>query len=214
MNPRANPQFPFLYLVIGALVMSGCASMSEEECRSADWRLIGYEDGSAGRSTLRIKQHRENCADHGISPKLDRYLAGHREGLGVYCRPFKAYHLGRAGQDYPAVCPEDLHERLRPAYRNGVRVYHERKKVKQLKQRLQATRRDAEAVERTLTSHQQELVEKGTPEARRLELLAEILSLSKRQEQYQQTVSALEHKIKARRKALSRLETNLAQDYR
>lgn len=187
--------------------------MSEEECHTADWRLIGYEDGSAGRSTLQIKQHREDCADHGISPKLDLYLAGHREGLQVYCRPVKAYHLGRAGHAYPAICPSETEEALRPAYQDGMRVYRQRTKIKQLEQRLQARRKDADALEQTLANHQAELIAKQTNAARRLELLAEIMNLSEQQEHNNQTISDLEHRLRTRRRELKRLETNLAQGY-
>ena len=36
--------------LISSLGLSGCASMSKQECLSVDWRTVGYEDGAAGGS--------------------------------------------------------------------------------------------------------------------------------------------------------------------
>ena len=40
------------WIVIGtalsAVVMSGCASMSGEECMATDWSAVGFEDGARG----------------------------------------------------------------------------------------------------------------------------------------------------------------------
>lgn len=41
--------------LFASLLLGGCASntLSKDECRSVDWRTIGYEDGVAGRDALR-----------------------------------------------------------------------------------------------------------------------------------------------------------------
>ena len=45
-------------ITTGALVLmlGGCAGLAVDlaQCRTADWRAIGYEDGSQGRSASRI----------------------------------------------------------------------------------------------------------------------------------------------------------------
>ena len=71
--------------VIGAafvmLFMSGCASMSSDECVATDWSAIGYEDGARGYTTDRFSRHRKACAKHGITADFGSYQAGRDQGL-------------------------------------------------------------------------------------------------------------------------------------
>ncbi len=69
-----------LILVFTSAVLAACTSMSAEECQMADWYTVGYEDGARGYSTTAISRHRKACAKHGVSPKFDRYTAGHAKG--------------------------------------------------------------------------------------------------------------------------------------
>ena len=39
-----------------ALVLAGCAAMSAEECRTANWRDQGYRDALAGRDGRAMRQ--------------------------------------------------------------------------------------------------------------------------------------------------------------
>ncbi|MDE0095331.1 MAG: DUF2799 domain-containing protein [Gammaproteobacteria bacterium] len=104
-----------------AVAISGCVAMSEEECRSADWRTVGYEDGARG--IQRISDYRQACAKAGVVPDLDAYLHGLDEGLAVYCRPARGYRTGRSGRLYGGVCPEDLEPGFLDAYSVGRRVH-------------------------------------------------------------------------------------------
>jgi hypothetical protein len=187
----------------------GCSSMNEKQCHTADWRLIGYEDGLAGHSSLQLKQHREACAKHGISPDLDQYLTGHREGLVVYCRPTKAFNLGRAGQSYPGICPTEMEDSLRPAYRDGAKVYKYHSKVQKVQQRLTAKRNQFEQNKQTLSEYQKELISQGTSKQRRLEILADSVSLSKQQDQLEDEIFVLKDKLRIRKGELKRLEARL-----
>src|SRR5262249_31920219 len=40
------------------LVLAGCAGMSEQACKTSDWRTVGFEDGSLGRSEAMIANYR------------------------------------------------------------------------------------------------------------------------------------------------------------
>jgi hypothetical protein len=68
-------------IVFLAFLVSGCASMDEDECRVADWRAIGYEDGVRGVAASHIGERREACAEHGIAPDFAAYRQGRDEGL-------------------------------------------------------------------------------------------------------------------------------------
>ena len=209
MNSSSSIHPPFVYLLMVVLTLAGCASMSEKECTTADWRLIGYEDGIAGRSTLRLQAHREACAEHGVTPVLDVYLAGHREGVLVYCRPGKVFSLAREGHTYPEICPVELEQELRPAYRDGAKVYQQRSRVQKIEQRMAAKQNEFNEIDQTLADYQKQIIARHTADARRLELLAETVSLSKRQDRLEEEISALEDRLQSRRQQLKRMEARL-----
>lgn len=49
--------------------LAGCASMSESECRVADWGRVGYTDGARGDSESRVAAYTEDCGKIGITPR-------------------------------------------------------------------------------------------------------------------------------------------------
>lgn len=101
-----------------------CASMSKQECMTANWRSIGYEDGASGRPEMTIQAHRKACAKINITPDLPLYQQGHREGVRVYCKNTSAaYELGTQGGAYYKVCPADLEPKFLQAYRLGQELF-------------------------------------------------------------------------------------------
>jgi hypothetical protein len=101
----------------------GCASLDKDECRTADWRAIGLEDGVQGRALDRLGDHRKACAKHGVTPDTDRYIAGRTEGLATYCTPDNGYRVGRTGETYRGVCPELSIPGFVAAYNRGHDLY-------------------------------------------------------------------------------------------
>jgi uncharacterized protein DUF2799 len=63
------------FVLIGLMVFSGCATMKKEECLTADWYNIGFEDGTRGYKVSRITNHRKACSKYEIAPNLDFYLS-------------------------------------------------------------------------------------------------------------------------------------------
>ena len=105
------------------LLLAGCASLDKDECRTADWRAIGLEDGAQGRTLERLGDHRKACAKHGVTPDTDRYIAGRTEGLATYCTPDNGYRVGRSGEAYRGVCPELSIPAFVAAYNRGRELY-------------------------------------------------------------------------------------------
>ena len=71
-----------LLIALCTLLLGACAAkMSKDECRTVDWRTVGYEDGVAGQPGDRIGEHRRACAEYGVTPDLTAYLAGRTAGL-------------------------------------------------------------------------------------------------------------------------------------
>ncbi|SER94386.1 Protein of unknown function [Tranquillimonas rosea] len=107
--------------LIPLLLLTSCASLSEEECLRGDWRGIGYEDGVDGRERDFILRHAKACAEVGVSPDREAWLAGRAEGLPLYCTIDNAYDEGRRGVVLNNVCPPAQYARLRAANRQGLR---------------------------------------------------------------------------------------------
>jgi hypothetical protein len=85
---------------ITAAALGACSTMSESECRTVDWRTIGYEDGVGGYSGDRISVHRKACAKYGVSTDLAAYQAGRDDGLREYCQPANGFRVGSHGNEY------------------------------------------------------------------------------------------------------------------
>ena len=132
----------FLLLPIAALAVSACstATLSRDECRTVDWRTVGYEDGVAGRSGERIGAHRRACAEHGVTPDLEAYRAGRTEGLREFCQPHNGYRAGVSGAPYYDVCPEDLAAAFLVQYESGRELYWHEQRVRDADAQLNAKR--------------------------------------------------------------------------
>jgi hypothetical protein len=117
--------------LFATLLLGGCASssLSKDECRTVDWRTIGYEDGVAGRSAEQIGRHRQACAEHGVTPDLDAYRAGRAEGLREFCQPRNGYRAGASGQAYYDSCPPELAPAFVAAYDEGRELYVRERRV-------------------------------------------------------------------------------------
>jgi hypothetical protein len=53
--------------------------MSEAECRGADWRARGYDDGYFGNPPQDLRVAKQ-CGRFGVQPNQEAYLAGWRDG--------------------------------------------------------------------------------------------------------------------------------------
>lgn len=127
------------------LVGAGCATLSENECLVADWRALGYTDGSNGATPQRFDRYRRDCAEFGVVPDLDAWRAGREEGLELFCRPDRAYQLGRSGSALPPVCPEARLGVLADAWAQGQRWQAVNRVVSELEDAIEGVQRTLEA---------------------------------------------------------------------
>ncbi|GAA5179865.1 hypothetical protein GCM10025771_23050 [Niveibacterium umoris] len=121
-----------LALSILTLSLGACASLSEKECRTADWEHIGYRDGSKGADRTRVADHDEACGKVGIRVDERAWSRGYETGLQQYCTPQNAINVGLAGDSYGGVCPPALDARFNDAYRVARSVYDQRQRVSSL----------------------------------------------------------------------------------
>jgi len=61
------------------LLLSGCAGMSADQCRGADWYRVGFRDAMYGLQR-QDSAYDSQCAAHGATVDEARYAQGWREG--------------------------------------------------------------------------------------------------------------------------------------
>ncbi|MGE0624849.1 MAG: DUF2799 domain-containing protein [Pseudomonadales bacterium] len=98
-------RFPLAIIAV-AMLVSGCASMSAEDCSVADWRSIGLSDGQRGELLSKADRRSKDCGKHGVAMDRLAYEAGRNEGLSRYCIESTGYELGESGRAYNGVCVE------------------------------------------------------------------------------------------------------------
>lgn len=123
-----NKKLPYAWLpllaVALAVLLSGCATMSKQECQQADWYLKGLDDATQGYALERVVEHGKACARVNITPDMKEYREGHAKGARLYCVPEKGYSEGRNGAAYNGICSADLEARFLRAYRDGQQLFY------------------------------------------------------------------------------------------
>lgn len=110
-------------------LLSGCATLSTEQCKIADWPEIGERDGRNGYAN-RIEKHQKACAKINVIPDRKLYTQGYKKGLNAYCQPDVIFERALQGNGSYTVCPSELHSTLRP-YRDVANNYYHAKTEKE-----------------------------------------------------------------------------------
>ena len=114
------------------LVVASCATLSREECQTADWRQIGIIDGSKGREYHYIANHNKSCSEYGIKPDFEKYNQGRAEGLKLFCTREKGYKEGENNGSNGSACPSDLKDRFQEGYQVGIQVFAFKEKIRKI----------------------------------------------------------------------------------
>lgn len=216
MDSRNYPCFPVIYFPLRAAAMAlllltqGCASLNKEECMVADWRLIGYQDGVAGKSSSAVGSYREDCAEYAVVPDLDAYQAGRGEGLLEYCRADNSYRLGKSGRGFPVVCPSHLEAELRAAYNQGREIYLARSAVNQTHAKIHKYQETLQDLDENKRDKLSALVSDGLVSEQRILILYEISEIEQEREGLEHKVLALEYELAERQEQLDRLTRDSA----
>lgn len=177
-----------------ALAVSSCASLNKEECLTADWRTIGFHDGAAGYTAERIDAHRQACAEHGVVPNLDRYLAGRQSGLKEYCRPARGYQEGLEGVAYGGVCPPELEQAFVDAHEAGLRIHAMEDDLRDQERALRGRERRLKEVNGKSAAAQSTIIASNDP-GTRARALADIQSLGKEKGELEHEIDDLKRRI-------------------
>jgi len=187
------------------LFVSGCATMSKNECLNAQWQNVGYEDGAKGYNGSRIGIYRKACAEYNVSPDLQAYTLGRQQGLKQWCTPGNGYLQGTRGAVYNGICPKDLEPKFKRAMNHGRAVYNYRQKVQNQESMLAQLKKDLTATEQQISSMEAELISNQTQQLRRVVLLNEIRKSENDREVLRNDISEAESNLDAMHRRLNRL---------
>ena len=186
-----NTNWKVIGVALAALVVGGCASMSDEECLATDWSAVGFEDGARGYTTERFSKHRQACAKHGITADFGAYQAGRDQGLVEYCQPGRGYDVGVSGGRYYGVCSADLERDFLDAYNAGFHLYTLRANVNRANSGIYSKERELESVHDEIRSKEAALIAPDTTVENRILLIADLKELSERTGQLEAEIQML-----------------------
>lgn len=194
-----------LMLLSFFIVLSGCASLSQEECLTGDWQGIGYRDGLQGKSEAYLAEHQSACAEYQVSLNLEDYLQGRKEGLKSYCQPDNGYRLGRHGADYAYVCPSELDAAFVAKYQQGRKIYRQEKAVKYLETEIRKNKAEQAKVKDQIEKTETKLVADGKSRSERQRLLNDLKAMEQRLPNLKTELFHLEQQLWREKTALRNL---------
>lgn len=173
--------------------LGGCANMDSAECRAADWRAIGYEDGAQGQSPDYFGKRRKACADHGVTADFEAYLAGRDEGVAYFCRPRNGYSLGARGYRYSGVCPATLEGAFVAAHAEGYGLYERQAALTRIRKRLHHSKERAKEIEYILAEKTVLLVSSDVEVTDRAAIAIDLKQLAEEMAEVEISIRQLEH---------------------
>jgi len=198
---------PFMLVI--SMTLTGCASMSSNECAFSDWRAVGYEDGAQGATSEKFGDYRSACAKHGISADFDAWQSGRTIGLEEFCQPERGFTLGENGRRYYGVCPSTHEGEFLDAYRMGSQLHSLRSEVNVANSRLNANARAIDRLDKVMKEKAILIVADDTPALERVALLAEMTKLSEQKGELEQETEVLIAQRTEAEIALSNYEASL-----
>ena len=121
-----------IVLMLVSWLLAGCASMSESECKVADWGRVGQADGVRGEPESRLAAYTEDCAKTGVTPNARAYRSGWDVGIKGFCTAANGWREGLQGHASKAqVCVgQPGYEGFTRYLNAGVQVYRTQEKIK------------------------------------------------------------------------------------
>jgi hypothetical protein len=175
-----------------AYLVAGCSGMSEQACLTSDWRTVGFEDGTLGRSEATIGRYRQQCADHGVAPDLESYRAGHADGVQIYCKESNGFAVGHSGASYQGVCPADLEGAFVAEYNAGRRLHDLESALASVDGRIVSNYRAQDGIKQELTDIAAKMIASDTTPEQRVAMVTRSADLGSRYGELTREIQQLE----------------------
>lgn len=198
-------------LVAGAaaVVLSGCATMNEDQCLAGDWGTVGYGDGANGRPLSRLDDHAKACSKYGVTPLEGPYRSARADGLVLYCTLERGFAEGRSSGAYHQVCPADLEADFLPAYRDGQRLHVAETALASVENDFDNALSRIEDREDKLEAKQRELRQEGLTDEERAKIRDRIQEVRGELRDAHQAANRAEREIGWARDAVDRVRAEL-----
>jgi hypothetical protein len=170
--------------------------MSQEECETADWIAIGYEDGKQGHPTQDVSRHEKACSKYGVTPDMESYLTGWNDGVLVYCTREGGFNAGSRGSSYAGVCPGDLEEDFLIAYNDGRHLYSLRSEVEKIESEISWRDERIRKINKKLKTFRTDLNSSGSTEEDRAKLRKRIGEVTKEKRKLKDEIYDLKYKLR------------------
>ena len=148
-------------LVVAAIfvvfALQSCATLSEEDCLTIDWGVLGETDGQLGQPLSELNRYRRDCAEYGVVPDSRAYTEGRERGLAVFCTESNGYREGRNGAADRLVCPAALEPGFRRGYDLGHAVHVALTDLRASNDAIGSARAEIEQLEYDIADHRESI---------------------------------------------------------
>lgn len=160
--------------VLAAVVLSGCATMTADQCVAADWQAIGHQDAMEGRAAGHLEHHVAACTGHGVTADAAAYASGHTQGARAFCTPANGFRLGRSGGTNNNICPDDLANDFIVTYEAGRGLYTRRQAASRAQSDLDSLERRMQTLDQQISRDEAAITTLNLGPANRSQLQARI----------------------------------------
>ncbi|NQZ33306.1 MAG: DUF2799 domain-containing protein [Oceanospirillaceae bacterium] len=87
-----------------AIFISGCASLSQSECISANWYDLGAQNAMSGKESSYVAEHTKACGEYAINPDFTLYKLGWLNGQSQFCTAASGWRFAAKGGHYKNTC--------------------------------------------------------------------------------------------------------------
>lgn len=132
--------------ITAVALLAGCSAMSVEECKTADWYMVGTIDGQNGVPASRVSDYVEDCTEEaGVRVDHAAWYAGYDLGLAYYCVADNGYRIGRSGLAYYGVCENPM---FIEQYNQGQKEYGIEQRIMKIDQELTSISRELKQLDK------------------------------------------------------------------
>ena len=169
-----------LAAMVVVFALPGCATLSEEDCLTVDWGVLGETDGQLGLPLSELNRYRRDCAKYDVVPDSRAYTEGRERGLVVYCTESNGYREGRNGAADRLVCPAVLEPGFRRGYDLGRAVHVSLTELRTSNDAIESARSEIRQLESDIDDHKESLRSDDLDDERKQALESEIDSMEQR----------------------------------
>jgi hypothetical protein len=107
------------------LLLTGCATLNQQECLTRTPQALGLADGRQGYGLWRIDAHISSCARFQLPFDRKPYLQAREQGLQQYCTAENGARAGERGESYEGVCPPPQEAAFLQGYLPAIYLYQQ-----------------------------------------------------------------------------------------